>query len=270
MADYTQNDAYDFSMFEDREDELSRMQFAKEQAAALREKKRAADQAAAERARWAARQAAQRAAFEVLDSVPYKTTEPKKRRTVRPANDPQIHEVPPIQRPQQAEPDRAETVQQPEKNRPVRFLRIRQMLASDTARPKMSTRLLCGTVACVLVVSLAAALLLRQRITLDRLNSDILQTKEDIDNETNDGIRLKSEIYAKFPQNSVIDYAENTLGMVRLNDYNLIPVQIPGENEVQFAGGRAIGSAALAASDEEPDTADAPASEAPNAVTSVG
>lgn len=270
MTDHTHNDAYDFSMFEDREDELSRMQFAKEQAEALREKRRQEEQAAAERERWEARQAEQRAAFEVLDSVPHKKTEPKKRKTVRPANDLHIYEVPPIQRPQQAEPDGAETVPQPKKSRPVHFRRQRQMPASDTAPSKKPTRLLVGTVACVLVVSLGAAVLLRQSITLDHLNSDILQTKEDIDNEINDGIRLKSEIYAKFPQNSVIDYAENTLGMVRLDDYNLIPVQIPGENEVQFAGGRALGSAALAASDEEPDTEDAPAPEDPKPVTSVG
>lgn len=89
----------------------------------------------------------------------------------------------------------------------------------------------------VLVLA-GCGLLLNRRAKIDMIAADIREIQEEIELEKSDNDRYSSELMALFSKSAVESYAENVLGMVKLDTYNTIQITIPKTDGVVVSGGK--------------------------------
>ena len=89
----------------------------------------------------------------------------------------------------------------------------------------------------VLVVA-GCGILLNRRAKIDSLAAEIRDMKENISLEESDNVRLSSELDKLFSRSAVESYAENVLGMVKIDTYNTIQISIPKTDGVLVSGGK--------------------------------
>ena len=89
----------------------------------------------------------------------------------------------------------------------------------------------------VLVVA-GCGILLNRRAKIDSLAAEIRDMKENISLEESDNVRLSRELDKLFSRSAVESYAENVLGMVKIDTYNTIQISIPKTDGVLVSGGK--------------------------------
>ena len=89
----------------------------------------------------------------------------------------------------------------------------------------------------VLVLA-GSGILLNRRAEMDGIAASINEINEKIALEESDHVRLLSELNSMFSKREVESYAENVLGMVKLDSYNTIQITIAGEDNIVVSGGK--------------------------------
>lgn len=88
------------------------------------------------------------------------------------------------------------------------------------------------------VLLFGSGLLLYMRAAMDDYASKINSINKKIKLEKSDNIRFTNELDAMFSKREVENYAENVLGMVKLDTYNTIQIKLPKTDAVVIAGGK--------------------------------
>lgn len=89
----------------------------------------------------------------------------------------------------------------------------------------------------VLVLA-GSGILLNRRAEIDSLAASIEEANEQLVREKSDYVRLVNELNAMFSKREVESYAENVLGMVKLDSYNTIQITIAREDAVVVSDGK--------------------------------
>ncbi len=82
------------------------------------------------------------------------------------------------------------------------------------------------------------ALAIYSRVQLDEINRDICNKEYEIELAQSDSIKLNNALNAIISINNVEDYATNTLGMVKIQDYQVVYVDLSASDSVEVANGR--------------------------------
>lgn len=107
--------------------------------------------------------------------------------------------------------------------------------APGTVRPAVKAAV--AVLMSVLVV-LGAGILLNRRAAIDDMASKINDLNKQITLEKSDHVRLSSAIDSMFSKREVETYAENVLGMVKLDHYNTIQITLPRTDSVVISAGK--------------------------------
>lgn len=141
---------------------------------------------------------------------------------------------------------------------------LKNLLASLTdAKKSIAVKRILLIALVILVLGGAGTIRLSQKSEIDELSDQINTIQKKVDNEEADKIRFQNSINNMFSQNAVIAYAENVLHMVRLNDYNLIPVKIPGQNEILMVNGNSTGKKLFSKEEKQEEQVSEPGEDLP-------
>lgn len=96
----------------------------------------------------------------------------------------------------------------------------------------------------ILAVAAVALLLfgmaIYSRVLLDETNREISSYNSKIENLNSDTVRLKNELNAVASIDKVDDYAANVLGMVKVQDYQVVYVDLSDGDRVLMANGEEV------------------------------
>lgn len=90
-------------------------------------------------------------------------------------------------------------------------------------------------IACAIVVFMA--MVLYSRIQLDEINREISSVESAMKIAQSDRVRLNNALNSVVSIDKVEDYAYNTLGMVKVQNYQVVYVDLSGEDAVVMANG---------------------------------
>lgn len=118
--------------------------------------------------------------------------------------------------------------------------------APQSSQEKRHSLLQVLTAALLAVLMIAGSgILLNRRAEIDSLGASINEINEQIVLEKSDHVRLVYELNAMFSKREVENYAENVLGMVKLDSYNTIQITIAGEDNIVVSGGESTDSSVM-------------------------
>lgn len=98
-------------------------------------------------------------------------------------------------------------------------------------------------IACV--VMLFMAMVIYSRVQLDEINREISQVESSMKVAQSDTVRLTNDLNSIISINKVEDYALNVLGMVKVQDYQVVYVDLSGEDSVVKANGKTTEQAVI-------------------------
>ncbi len=90
-------------------------------------------------------------------------------------------------------------------------------------------------VACAVLTLMA--MVIYSRIQLDEINREIAKVENEIKVVKSDTVRLNNELNSVVSIDKVENYALNNLGMVKVQDYQVVYVDLSGEDAVVMADG---------------------------------
>ena len=90
-------------------------------------------------------------------------------------------------------------------------------------------------VACVIIVLLG--MIIYSRVQIDEINREIKQVENSIKIAESDTVRINNELNSVVSMNKVEDYAVNVLGMVKVQDYQVVYVDLSGKDSVVMVDG---------------------------------
>lgn len=108
---------------------------------------------------------------------------------------------------------------------------IRQQTATDTKR---AIKIMFISIAILMFMAVA----IYSRVQLDEINREIKQVENKIELAESDSIKINNELNAIVSINNVEDYAANELGMVKVQDYQVVYVDLSAEDYVAKANGK--------------------------------
>ncbi len=108
---------------------------------------------------------------------------------------------------------------------------VRQQTAEDTKR---IFKAMCIATAIFMFMAIA----IFSRVQLDEINREISAVENKIELAKSDSIKINNELNAIVSINNVENYAANTLGMVKVQDYQVVYVDLSAEDYVAKANGR--------------------------------
>ena len=76
------------------------------------------------------------------------------------------------------------------------------------------------------------------RVQLDEINRDITNKEYEIELAQSDSVKLNNTLSSMISINNVEDYAANVLGMVKVQDYQVVYVDLSSSDSVVVANGR--------------------------------
>lgn len=103
---------------------------------------------------------------------------------------------------------------------------------------KQNSRQARKILAIACVVMLFMAMVIYSRVQLDEINREINQVESAMKIAQSDTVRLTNELNSIISINKVEDYALNNLGMVKVQDYQVVYVDLSGEDSVVKANGK--------------------------------
>lgn len=91
--------------------------------------------------------------------------------------------------------------------------------------------------AVAVTVLMFMAMVIYSRVQLDEINRDINSVEYSIELAQSDTIKLNNALSSMISINNVEDYAANVLGMVKVQDYQVVYVDLSAEDSVVVANG---------------------------------
>ena len=110
----------------------------------------------------------------------------------------------------------------------------RAQIQNEARQSAMQARKIL-TVACAVIIFMA--LVIYSRVQLDEINREIQQVESAMKIAQSDTVRLNNSLSSVISINKVEDYALNVLGMVKVQDYQVVYVDLSGEDSVVMANG---------------------------------
>ena len=107
-----------------------------------------------------------------------------------------------------------------------------EIRAAQAASYRRAVKVIC----CLLVVVSVIAVNISFRVTLNELNYDIAAATKSLSEAQSEATRLNVQLTAKISVANVRDYAENVLGMVKRDRYQVVYLNLDNENEIVPAG----------------------------------
>lgn len=111
---------------------------------------------------------------------------------------------------------------------------VRQQTAADTKR---AIKIMFISVAILMFMVLA----IYSRVQLDEINREINSVENKIELAQSDAIKLNNELNSIVSINNVENYAANQLGMVKVQDYQVVYVDLSAEDYVARVNGKDTG-----------------------------
>ena len=108
---------------------------------------------------------------------------------------------------------------------------IRQQTAADTKR---AIKIMLISIAILMFMAVA----IYSRVQLDEINREIKKVENKIELAESDSIKINNELNSIVSINNVEDYAANELGMVKVQDYQVVYVDLSAEDYVAKANGK--------------------------------
>ena len=111
---------------------------------------------------------------------------------------------------------------------------VRQQTAADTKR---AVKVMLIAIAILTFMAVA----IYSRVQLDEINREIKRVEQKIELAESDSIRINNELNSIVSINNVEDYAVNELGMVKVQDYQVVYVDLSAEDYVAKANRKDTG-----------------------------
>lgn len=108
-----------------------------------------------------------------------------------------------------------------------------QIQQEANAASLKAVKIFAIAVAILLFMSMA----IFSRVQLDEVNRDISSVENKMKLAESDTIRLNNELNAMVSMNNVEDFAANKLGMVKVQDYQVVYVDLSSDDRVVVANG---------------------------------
>ncbi len=108
---------------------------------------------------------------------------------------------------------------------------VRQQTAEDTKR---IFKAMCIATAIFMFMAIA----IFSRVQLDEINREISAVENKMELAKSDAIKINNELNAIVSINNVENYAANNLGMVKVQDYQVVYVDLSAEDYVAKVNGR--------------------------------
>lgn len=128
------------------------------------------------------------------------------------------------------QPKKAPQLKLLEKPKPTRA-----QVQSEARKSAMQARKIMA-VACAVIMFMA--MVIYSRVQLDEINREIKQVESAMKIAQSDTVRLNNSLNSVVSINKVEDYALNVLGMVKVQDYQVVYVDLSGEDSVVMANGK--------------------------------
>lgn len=110
-----------------------------------------------------------------------------------------------------------------------------QIQQETNVATKKAVKIFAVAVAILLFMSMA----IYSRVQLDEINREISSVENKMELAESDTIRLNNELNAMVSINNVEDFAANKLGMVKVQDYQVVYVDLSTDDQVVMANGEA-------------------------------
>ncbi len=114
---------------------------------------------------------------------------------------------------------------------------VREQTATDTRR---AIKIMFIAVAILMFM----AITIYSRVQLDEINREIKSVEKKIELAESDAIRIENDLNSIISINNVEEFAENELGMVKVQDYQVVYVDLSAEDYVEKANGKDTGLSA--------------------------
>ncbi len=111
---------------------------------------------------------------------------------------------------------------------------VRQQTAADTKR---AIKVMVIAVAILMFMAMA----IYSRVQLDEINREISEVENKIELAQSDTIKLNNELNSIVSINNVENYAINELGMVKVQDYQVVYIDLSANDYVAKANGKETG-----------------------------
>ena len=111
---------------------------------------------------------------------------------------------------------------------------VRQQTAADTKR---AIKVMFISIAILMFMAVA----IYSRVQLDEINREIKSVENKIELAESDSIKINNELNAIVSINNVEDYAANELGMVKVQDYQVVYVDLSADDYVAKVNGKDTG-----------------------------
>ncbi len=111
---------------------------------------------------------------------------------------------------------------------------VRQQTAADTKR---AIKIMFISIAILMFMAVA----IYSRVQLDEINREIKRVENKIELAESDSIKINNELNSIVSINNVEDYAANQLGMVKVQDYQVVYVDLSAEDYVAKVNGKDTG-----------------------------
>lgn len=108
-----------------------------------------------------------------------------------------------------------------------------QIRQETSAESRKAVKIFAIAVAILLFMSMA----IYSRVQLDEINREISSVENKMELAESDTIRLNNELNAMVSINNVEDFAANKLGMVKVQDYQVVYVDLSTDDQVIVADG---------------------------------
>lgn len=108
---------------------------------------------------------------------------------------------------------------------------VRQQTTADTKR-------IIKVMFIAVTILMFMAIAIYSRVQLDEINREIKRVENKIELAESDSIRINNELNSIISINNVEDYAMNELGMVKVQDYQVVYVDLSAEDYVAKANGK--------------------------------
>ncbi len=111
---------------------------------------------------------------------------------------------------------------------------VRQQTAADTRK---AIKVMCVSIAILMFMALA----IYSRVQLDEVNREISAVEKKMELAESDTVRINNELNSIISINNVENYAANQLGMVKVQDYQVVYVDLSADDYVAKANGKDTG-----------------------------
>lgn len=111
----------------------------------------------------------------------------------------------------------------------------RAQIQNEARQSAMQARKILA-VACAVIIFMA--MVIYSRVQLDEINREIQQVESAMKIAQSDTVRLNNSLSSVISINKVEDYALNVLGMVKVQDYQVVYVDLSGKDSVVMANGK--------------------------------